>query len=255
VTTRVSSPEERSATVASRVRPRKGPDVTTTGDLRAVLLGPPGAGKGTQAARLSERYDVPHIATGDIFRANVSEGTDLGREAKRYMDAGELVPDEIVIGMVRDHVRDSDADGFLLDGFPRTVPQADALHAFLDELGRPLHLVLHLRIDDNEVVRRIAGRRVCVTCGATYHVDHDPPDEEGACDRCGGEVIHRDDDQEDVVRNRLQVYRDETAPLEAHYDDLDLLTEVDAVGSLEEVTERAVDAIERALTADDGTAA
>lgn len=218
-------------------------DDVTTGDLRAVLFGPPGAGKGTQAARLAERYGVPHIATGDIFRANVNGGTDLGREAKRYMDEGELVPDDVVIGMVADRVEDSGEAGFLLDGFPRTTPQAEALEGLLDDLGRPLDIVLHFRIDDDEVVRRIAGRRVCVDCGATYHVEHDVPEEEGVCDRCGGDVILRDDDREDVVRNRLDVYREETEPLAEFYGERGLLVEVDAVGDPDAITERATEAI------------
>lgn len=216
----------------------------TTGDLRAVLFGPPGAGKGTQAARLADRYDVPHIATGDIFRSNVNGGTDLGREAKRYMDEGELVPDEVVIGMVADHLEDSGSAGFLLDGFPRTLPQAEALEGILDDLDRPLDVVLHFRIDDDEVVRRIAGRRVCVECGATYHVDSDPPDQEGVCDGCGGDVIHREDDREDVVRNRLSVYHEETAPLAGFYRDRGILVEVDAIGDPDRITQRAVDAVE-----------
>ncbi len=220
-----------------------------SGELRLVLIGPPGAGKGTQAAKIAERYSISHIATGDIFRANVKGGTELGRKAKEYMDAGELVPDEVVVDMVRDRLQEDDAaDGFLLDGFPRTVPQAQALEAILDELGRPLHVVLRFSIDDDEVVKRIAGRRVCVDCGATYHVEIDAPEDPGTCDECGGQVIQREDDQEEVVRNRLDVYHRETEPLEFFYWQRGLLQDVEAEGSLDEVTSRAFEAIDGAIS-------
>ncbi len=211
------------------------------GSIRAVLLGPPGAGKGTQASRLSRTYGIPHIATGDIFRANVNGGTELGARAKSYMDAGELVPDDVVIGMVADRLREDDAaDGFLLDGFPRTVPQAEALEDQLAELGRPLDVVLRFQIGDDEVVRRIAGRRVCPECDAVYHLDVDPPDEEGVCDACGSGLVQREDDREDVVRNRLEVYREQTAPVEDFYEERDLLRDVDALGDPDEVSAEAL---------------
>jgi adenylate kinase len=223
-------------------------------DLRLILLGPPGAGKGTQAARIAEDYDIPHIATGDIFRANVKQGTELGRKAKEYMDAGELVPDEVVIGMVRDRLDEDDArEGFLLDGFPRTVPQAEALQELLLELGRPIDVVIRYAIDDEEVVRRISGRRTCEDCGATYHVEVDPPEQAGVCDRCGSEVVQREDDREEVVRNRLDVYHRETQPLEFFFWERKLLRDVAAVGDPSEVTERTFDALD-AFVARDGLA-
>jgi adenylate kinase len=231
-------------------------DATTRSarDLRLILLGPPGAGKGTQAARIAEDYDIPHIATGDIFRANVKQGTELGRKAKEYMDAGELVPDEVVIGMVRDRLDEDDArEGFLLDGFPRTVPQAEALQELLLELGRPIDVVIRYAIDDEEVVRRISGRRTCEDCGATYHVEVDPPEQEGVCDRCGSEVVQREDDREEVVRNRLDVYHRETQPLEFFFWERKLLRDVAAVGDPSEVTERTFDALD-AFVARDGLA-
>jgi adenylate kinase len=215
--------------------------------LRAVLLGPPGAGKGTQAVRIAKAYGVPQVATGDIFRANVKSGTELGREAKAYMDKGDLVPDEIVVAMIGDRLREDDvASGFVLDGFPRTVAQAEALEQLLEDLGQRLDVVLRLAVDDEEVVRRLSGRRVCVGCGTTFHVDLDPPRQAGVCDRCGGEVVQRDDDREDVVRNRLDVYRRETQPVEYFYWELSLLRDVEALGDIDEVTKRALDVLAHA---------
>lgn len=212
--------------------------------LRAVLLGPPGAGKGTQALRIAETFGVPQIATGDIFRANVKGETELGREAKQYMDKGELVPDDVVVKMVRARLDEDDtAEGFLLDGFPRTVPQAEALESLLADADRQLHAVLRFSIKDDEVVRRIAGRRVCPDCGATYHVEVDPPAREGVCDHCGAKLIQRDDDKEEVVRNRLDVYHRETQPLEYFYWERGLLRDVEAVGDVSEVTERTLAAL------------
>lgn len=210
--------------------------------LRLILLGPPGAGKGTQAHRISGAYGVPHIATGDIFRANVKNGTELGRKAKEYMDAGELVPDEITVGMVRDRLQEDDVKGgFALDGFPRTVPQAQALEELLVDLSMPLDVVLRFAIDEDEIIRRITGRRVCVDCGATYTVEADDDESMETCERCGGEIIHRHDDSEDVVRNRLSVYHAQTEPLEFFYWQRGLLRDVEAVGSVEDVSERALD--------------
>jgi adenylate kinase len=209
--------------------------------LRVVLLGPPGAGKGTQARRIAEAYRIPHIATGDIFRTNVKNDTELGRRAQEYMDAGELVPDEIVVGMVRDRLQEDDAaSGFILDGFPRTVPQAQALEELLAERSTPLDCVLRFSVDEEELVRRISGRRVCTDCGRTYHVQAAPPGQEGVCDRCGGELVQRDDDREEVVRHRLEVYHRQTEPLEFFYWQRGLLRDVDGVGSVDEVGKRAL---------------
>ncbi|MBO0828588.1 MAG: adenylate kinase [Streptosporangiales bacterium] len=212
--------------------------------MRIVLVGPPGAGKGTQAQFITSNLAIANISTGDLFRANVSQGTPLGIEAKKYMDSGDLVPDEVTIKMVRERLAEDDArDGFLLDGFPRNVPQAEVLGAMLDELGTRLHAVLELVVDDDEVVRRLAGRRTCRTCGTVWHVDFDPPTRDGVCDRCGGELFQRDDDREETVRHRLEVYNDQTAPLIAYYADLGLLIGIDATGPVEDVTERAIAAL------------
>jgi adenylate kinase len=208
--------------------------------VRVILLGPPGAGKGTQAGNIAEAYDIPHISTGDILRANVREGTALGLEAKRFMDAGDLVPDDVIIGMVGDRLAQPDAaKGFLFDGFPRTVPQAEALEALLQQREQPLDVVLRLAVDEDEVVSRLTGRRTCTGCGAVFHVTHQPPATEGVCDACGGELVQRDDDREDVVRNRLEVYRRSTEPLEEFYWNRGLLRDVEAVGTVAEVGERA----------------
>jgi adenylate kinase len=208
--------------------------------VRVILLGPPGAGKGTQATRIAERYGIPHISTGDILRANVREGTDLGQEAKRYMDAGDLVPDEVIMGMVADRLEQPDAEaGFLFDGFPRTVPQAEALEGMLLDRGEPLDAVLRLAVPQDEVVRRLTGRRTCSGCGRIFHLVFDPPAEPGRCDDCGGELTQRDDDTEAVVLNRLEVYRSQTQPLEHFYWERGLLRDVEAVGRPDEVSERA----------------
>jgi adenylate kinase len=208
--------------------------------VRVILLGPPGAGKGTQAGNIAEAYDIPHISTGDILRANVREGTELGLEAKRFMDAGDLVPDDVIIGMVGDRLAQPDAaKGFLFDGFPRTVPQAEALEALLQQREQPLDVVLRLAVDEDEVVSRLTGRRTCTGCGAVFHVTHQPPSTEGVCDACGGELVQRDDDREDVVRNRLEVYRRSTEPLEEFYWNRGLLRDVEAVGTVAEVGQRA----------------
>jgi adenylate kinase len=215
--------------------------------VRTILLGPPGAGKGTQAARIVDAYGVPHISTGDILRANVREGTALGAEAKRFMDAGDLVPDEVIIGMVGDRLGQADAaGGFLFDGFPRTVPQAEALDELLASRGAPLDVVLELVVDHDEVVRRLTGRRTCGDCGRIYQVESEPPAVEGVCDACGGALGQRDDDREDVVRNRLEVYREQTEPLVAFYEQRGQLRRIEAVGSVEQVTARALETLEQA---------
>lgn len=214
--------------------------------MRLVLVGPPGAGKGTQAQFIASHFAVPKISTGDIFRANVSEGTDLGLEARKFMDAGDLVPDEVTIGMVKDRLGHEDAsEGFLLDGFPRTVHQAEVLDQQLAEKEAALDVVLELVVDDEEVVRRLSGRRTCRRCGHVWHLDFDPPATEGTCDGCGGELFQRDDDSEGTIRHRLEVYADQTSPLIGFYGDRGLLRGVDATGPVEDVTERAINALRR----------
>jgi len=223
--------------------------------MRIILLGPPGAGKGTQAVRLVEQWGIPHISTGDILRANVRAGTPLGAEAKRFMDAGDLVPDEVIIGMVGDRLSEPDTEaGFLFDGFPRTVPQAKALEALINERDTPIDVVLRLVVDHDDVVERLTGRRTCAGCGRIFHVVTDPPSAEGRCDDCGGEIVQRDDDREEVVLNRLEVHRTQTAPLEQFYWERGLLRDIRAVGSVDEVTDRAVEVLrEYDRTARDAT--
>ena len=212
--------------------------------MRLVLVGPPGAGKGTQAQFISAHLGIPKISTGDIFRANVSQGTELGQQAKKYMDAGDLVPDEITIGMVRDRLAEDDAQrGFLMDGFPRNVPQAQTFDEILEEIGTPLHVVLELVVDDDEVVRRLSGRRTCRNCGQIWHVDFDPPSVEGVCDSCGGELFQRDDDKPETVRHRLEVYYEQTSPLVGYYAERGILVGIDAMGPVDDVTERALAAL------------
>ncbi len=214
--------------------------------MRLVLVGPPGAGKGTQAQFISSHFAVPKISTGDIFRANVSEGTELGLEARKYMDAGDLVPDEVTIGMVKERLLYDDvSEGFLLDGFPRTVHQAEVLDGMLAEHTTAVDVVLELVVDDEEVVRRLSGRRTCRRCGHVWHLDFDPPADEGVCDRCSGELFQRDDDSEDTIRHRLEVYADQTSPLIGYYGDKGLLRGVDATGPVEDVTDRAINVLRR----------
>jgi adenylate kinase len=212
--------------------------------VRLVLVGPPGAGKGTQAEFIAAHFGIPKISTGDIFRANVSGGTELGRMAKKFMDAGDLVPDEVTNAMVRDRLAEPDAaDGFLLDGFPRNVAQAGVLNGMLDELGSPLSVVLDLEVDFDEVVKRLSGRRTCKKCGHVWHLEFDPPSVDGVCDKCTGELYQRDDDQPGTVRRRLEVYADQTAPLIDFYRNEDRLVAIDALGAVEDVTERAIAAL------------
>jgi adenylate kinase len=212
--------------------------------VRLVLVGPPGAGKGTQAEFIAAHLSMPKISTGDIFRANVAQGTPLGVEAKRYMDAGQLVPDEVTINMVAARLGESDAgDGFLLDGFPRTTPQAVALDKLLADFGSGLDLVLELVVDDDEVIRRLSGRRTCRGCGKIWHVEFDAPSKEGLCDRCGGQLFQRDDDKAETVAERLRVYARDTAPLVDYYGAQGKLVGIDATGPVEDVTVRAIDAL------------
>ena len=204
--------------------------------MRLILFGPPGAGKGTQAQLLSSRLGVPQIATGDILREAVKEGTELGRLAKQYMDRGELVPDDVVIGIVEERLRRPDcARGFILDGFPRTIKQAEALDEILARMGVKLDAVINLEVDEEEVVRRLANRRTCRNCGAVYHLIFNPPKREGVCDRCGGPLYQRDDDREETIRNRLRVYREQTQPLLRYYEERGLLRNVNGNLSIEEV--------------------
>jgi adenylate kinase len=212
--------------------------------MRLVLVGPPGAGKGTQAEFIAAQLSVPKISTGDIFRANVSQGTPLGVEARRYMDAGKLVPDEVTINMVRDRLAETDAgEGFLLDGFPRTTPQAAALDKLLADLGTALDLVMELVVDDDEVIRRLSGRRTCRGCGKIWHVEFDAPTQEGICDRCGAELFQRDDDKPETISKRLVEYSEKTAPLVDYYGAQGKLVGIDATGPVEDVTVRAIDAL------------
>ncbi|WP_433387790.1 adenylate kinase [Micromonospora sp. KLBMP9576] len=212
--------------------------------MRLVLVGPPGAGKGTQAEFVAAHLSVPKISTGDIFRSNVTQGTPLGVEAKRYMDAGELVPDEVTINMVRDRLAEPDAaEGFLLDGFPRTTPQAAALDKLLADLGTALDLVLELVVDDDEVIRRLSGRRTCRGCGKIWHVEFDATSREDVCDRCGAELFQRDDDKPETIATRLREYTDKTAPLVDYYGAQGKLVGIDATGPVEDVTVRAIDAL------------
>jgi adenylate kinase len=212
--------------------------------VRIVLVGPPGAGKGTQAQFIASHLAIPKISTGDIFRYNVSQGTPLGRQAKEYMDRGDLVPDEVTIAMVRDRLGEDDAqDGFLLDGFPRNVPQAETLKKQLLDWDQRLTVVLELVVDEDEVVRRLSGRRTCRRCERVWHIMFDPPTREGICDACSGELFQRDDDREGTVRHRLEVYKKQTAPLVSYYADEGILIGIDATGPVEEVTERALAAL------------
>jgi adenylate kinase len=207
-------------------------------------VGPPGAGKGTQAQFLASHLSIPKISTGDIFRDNVSQGTALGRRAQAYMERGDLVPDEVTIAMVTDRLADDDTQaGFLLDGFPRNVPQAETLKKMLLEWDARLSVVLELVVDEDEVVRRLSGRRTCRRCERVWHVLYDPPSRSGICDDCGGELFQRDDDSEETIRHRLVVYAEQTSPLISFYADENILIGIDATGPVEEVTSRAMAAL------------
>ncbi len=211
--------------------------------MRLVLLGPPGAGKGTQAKQLSKRHGLVHVATGDIFRWNVKHETELGKIAQSYMEKGDLVPDDVVVRMVVERLERIEG-GFILDGFPRTVPQAVALEENLEKLERPLIAALYFHIEEEIAVKRISGRRSCSNCGTPYNVEFDPPDVEGVCDACGGELVQRADDQEETVRRRFEVYEESTAPLRQFYSERGLLREIDADGEEGEVARRLEDSLD-----------
>lgn len=205
--------------------------------MNVVLLGPPGAGKGTQAERVAKSCEVPHVSTGDMLRDSVAKGTELGKLAKGYMERGELVPDDVIIGIVKERLLEPDAEkGFILDGFPRTLAQAIALESELSSLGRTIDFVVNIEVSDEEVVRRISGRRICRSCGKPYHVEFNPPKVEGVCDVCGGQLYRRADDEPEAVRKRLEVYHEQTASLEGFYKERGVLVGVDGAKSVVEVS-------------------
>ena len=204
--------------------------------MKIIMLGAPGAGKGTQAKRIAKKYNIPHISTGDIFRANIKEKTELGNKAKEYMDKGELVPDDITIGMLLDRIHKDDCkDGFVLDGFPRTIPQAKSLTKALSELGEKIDYAINIDVPDESIITRMGGRRACLSCGATYHIVYSAPKAEYVCDTCGNELVIRDDDKPETVKKRLEIYHDQTQPLIDYYDNEKILTSVDGTKDMEEV--------------------
>jgi len=208
-----------------------------------ILLGPPGAGKGTQAKLMVDKWNIPQISTGDILRAAVREGTTLGVEAKGFMDGGELVPDRVVIGIIAERLKEEDAaNGFILDGFPRTIPQAEALQQILDDLDRAIDHVISIEVEDEELVTRLTGRRMCKECGDSFHVVFNPSSNEGTCDRCSGELYQRDDDKEETIRQRLAVYSEQTQPLIAHYEKQGKLRRIPGTGSIENIFSRVIEA-------------
>ena len=204
--------------------------------MKIIMLGAPGAGKGTQAKMIADKYGVPHISTGDIFRANIKNGTELGMEAKKYMDQGLLVPDERTVRILLDRVAQDDCkNGYVLDGFPRTIPQAEVLDSELTKLGDHIDYAINVDVPDENIVKRMSGRRACLTCGATYHIEHVPPKKEGICDVCGSELVLRDDDKPETVKNRLNVYHEQTQPLIDFYTEKGVLKTVDGTVPMEEV--------------------
>ena len=204
--------------------------------MKIIMLGAPGAGKGTQAKRIAEKYTIPHISTGDIFRANIKEGTELGKKAKTYMDQGLLVPDELVVDLVVDRVQQDDcASGYVLDGFPRTIPQAESLDAALAKLNDKVDYAINVEVPDENIIKRMSGRRACLSCGATYHIEHIPPKVEGVCDTCGKELVLRDDDKPETVKKRLDVYHEQTQPLIDYYNGKNILKEVDGTQDMSDV--------------------
>ncbi len=214
--------------------------------MKIIMLGAPGAGKGTQAKMLADQYGIPHISTGDIFRANIKAGTELGTKAKTYMDQGLLVPDELVCDLVVDRVQQEDcAKGYILDGFPRTIPQAEALDQALEALGQKIDYAVNVEVPDANIVKRMGGRRACVNCGGTYHVEYLPTKVEGICDRCGGELILRDDDKPETVQKRLNVYHAQTQPLIDYYTAKGALVEVDGTQDIQKVFDDIVEILSK----------
>ena len=204
--------------------------------MKIIMLGAPGAGKGTQAKKIAAKYDIPHISTGDIFRANIKNGTELGNKAKTYMDQGLLVPDELVVDLVVDRVQQDDCkNGYVLDGFPRTIPQAEALDKALAEFGDKIDYAVNVDVPDENIINRMSGRRACLNCGATYHIVYNPSKKEGICDTCGQQLVLRDDDKPETVKKRLSVYHDQTQPLIDYYKNEGILAEVDGTKDMEEV--------------------
>ncbi len=204
--------------------------------MKIIMLGAPGAGKGTQAKMIAEKYQIPHVSTGDIFRANIKNGAELGREAKKYMDQGALVPDELTVKILLDRVAQPDCkNGYVLDGFPRTIPQAEVLDRALSELGDAVDYAVNVDVPDENIVRRMSGRRACLSCGATYHVEHIPPKQEGVCDVCGQPLVLRDDDKPETVKNRLRVYHEQTQPLIDFYSEKGILRTVDGTVDMKDV--------------------
>jgi adenylate kinase len=204
--------------------------------MKIIMLGAPGAGKGTQAKMIAEKFGIPHISTGDIFRANIKNGTELGKKAKEYMDKGQLVPDELTVEILLDRVASDDCkNGYVLDGFPRTIPQADVLDKELTKLGDKVDFAINVDVPDENIVRRMSGRRACLKCGATYHIEHIPPKKEGICDTCGSELVQRDDDKPETVQNRLSVYHEQTQPLIDYYNNKNILKTVDGTRDMQVV--------------------
>ena len=213
--------------------------------MKIVMLGAPGAGKGTQEKKIAERYRIPHISTGDIFRANMKEGTELGQQAKAYMDQGQLVPDELTVHMVMDRFSKDDCkNGYVLDGFPRTIPQAEALSEALAQAGDSIDYAIDIEVPDERIVKRMSGRRVCQKCGATYHEVHHPPVREGVCDVCGADLVQRSDDKPETVLSRLEVYHEQTQPLIDYYKEKNVLKRVDGTRDLEDVFQAIVDILD-----------
>lgn len=213
--------------------------------MKIIMLGAPGAGKGTQAIKIAEKYNIPHVSTGDIFRANIKGGTDLGKEAKSYMDKGQLVPDELTVRILLDRVAKDDCkDGYVLDGFPRTIAQADALDKAVAALGEKVDYAIDVDVPDENIVKRMSGRRACLKCGATYHIEHVPPKKEGVCDSCGSELVQRADDKPETVLERLNVYHEQTQPLIEYYGKKGILKSVDGTQDMQVVFEDIVKILE-----------
>ncbi len=214
--------------------------------MKIIMLGAPGAGKGTQAKMIAAKYQIPHISTGDIFRANIKNGTELGMEAKKYMDQGQLVPDELTVKILLDRVAQPDcSEGYVLDGFPRTIPQAEVLDNALNKLGDSIDFAIDVDVPDENIVRRMSGRRACLSCGATYHIEHIPPKQEGVCDTCGQPLVLRDDDKPETVLKRLKVYHEQTQPLIDFYTKKGVLRSVDGTVDMNNVFEAIVNVLER----------